>query len=82
MSYLNLGMESRASGLTHDPRQRSSAQTKYQGTNCAVEQIRRTDPTSASRILGVHISPVGDFLSQIQVLKKKSEPFALLSRRN
>jgi hypothetical protein len=50
----------------------------YQGTNRAVEQIRRTDPTSASRILGVHISPVGDFLSQIQVLKEKCEPFALL----
>jgi hypothetical protein len=51
----------------------------YQGTQrTKFESIKRTKPTDASRILGVHISPVRDFLAQIQVLEEKSEQFAIL----
>jgi hypothetical protein len=38
--------------------------------------IRYTAPTEAIRILGVHLSPNGDFTKQIQVLKEKSDKMA------
>lgn len=39
--------------------------------------IRRMDHHEAPRILGVHLSPLGDFSTQIRVCKDKADAFAL-----
>ena len=43
--------------------------------------IARLDPKKASRILGVHLSPpLGDFSTQLQILKTKADTFAIKLR--
>jgi hypothetical protein len=39
--------------------------------------ITRIDPEVSSRILGVFLSPLGDFSKQIHVLKTKADTFAI-----
>jgi hypothetical protein len=58
----------------HDP-----ALARYQGSSKqSFHPIRRTAPTEASRILGVYLSPTGDFSQQIRVLREKSGKMATL----
>ena len=42
--------------------------------------IKRNDPKTASRILGVHLSPMGDFSTQLQILRTKANNFAIRLR--
>ena len=42
--------------------------------------ICQLTPIDASRILGVFLTPTGDFSTRIQVLKTKADTFALLLR--
>ena len=42
--------------------------------------IKRIDPITASQILGVHLSPLGDFSEQLQVLKAKADQFSVRLR--
>ena len=42
--------------------------------------ITRLEPEKASRILGVHLSPLGDFSTQLQILRKKADNFAIRLR--
>ena len=42
--------------------------------------IKRLDPKTASRILGVHLSPNGDFSTQLQILRTKANNFAIRLR--
>ena len=56
----------------------------YQGTQREeLATIRRTSPLDSSRMLGVHMNPMGDFGIQLKELKKKADSFAnrLLSPR-
>ena len=39
--------------------------------------ITHLEPSRASRILGVHLSPLGDFSTQIQILRTKADNFAI-----
>ena len=51
----------------------------YQGSDTQhTHPIQRTKVTDASRILGVYLSPNGDFSKQIQVLRDKAGAFAIL----
>lgn len=43
-------------------------------------QIKRLNPTVSSRILGVYLSPLGDFSDQIRILKTKADTFGLRLR--
>jgi hypothetical protein len=38
--------------------------------------IKYNPPTTSSRLLGVHINPLGDFTEQLDILRKKSEDMA------
>jgi hypothetical protein len=52
-------------------------ETTTQGNDTATPTpIRRTETNKANRILGVYLSPDGDFKTQIQILKKKADQFA------
>ena len=42
--------------------------------------ITRLEPKKASRILGVHLSPLGDFSTQLHILKTKADTFAIQRR--
>lgn len=48
-----------------------------QGTSTEETTIRRMDLEEAPRILGVFISPTGDFSAHIQVLKTRADTFAV-----
>jgi hypothetical protein len=51
--------------------------TLWQGTNThTITEVKRMELSSAPRILGVHLSPLGDFSHQIQVCKNKANGFA------
>ena len=51
-----------------------------QGEHTNAIPIRRLPITKASRILGVHLSPNGDFSNQLIVLKTKADIFAIRLR--
>jgi hypothetical protein len=51
-----------------------------QGDTTTSTEIRRLPLTKASRILGVHLSPNGDFSKQLIVLKEKADTFAIRLR--
>jgi hypothetical protein len=44
------------------------------------QPIKRLEPNKASRILGVYVSPNGDFSEQLQVMKTKADQFAIRLR--
>lgn len=50
-----------------------------QGENNS-QSIKRLELSTASRILGVYLSPNGDFSEQLQVLKSKADTFAIRLR--
>ena len=43
-----------------------------QGDQTQEFEIRRTDPTESTRMLGVHINPLGDFSDHLENLRKKA----------
>ena len=48
--------------------------------NAEKTSIKRLNPKIASRILGVHLSPMGDFSTQLQILRTKANNFAIRLR--
>jgi len=58
---------------TTDPNIALQTQT---GTLSTSATIRYTSPDESTRILGVHLNPLGDFTKQIQVLQEKSDKMA------
>jgi hypothetical protein len=55
-------------------------QLSTQGNNDTSTTIRRWPLNKANRILGVYLSPDGDFTTQLQILKKKADAFAYTLR--
>lgn len=58
------------------PQDDTVALTTQGNTTATPTPIRRTDTNKANRILGVYLSPDGDFKDQIQILKQKADQFA------
>ncbi|KAI2503595.1 hypothetical protein MHU86_10882 [Fragilaria crotonensis] len=55
-------------------------QLSTQGNNDTSTTIRRWSLNKANRILGVYLSPDGDFTTQLQILTKKADAFAYTLR--
>lgn len=50
--------------------------TQFSDTNTIGAEIKYTDPHTSTRILGVHLNPLGDFTKQLQELQNKSNTMA------
>ena len=58
----------------------TTLQLTTQGDTTSSTTIRRTPLNKANRILGVYLSPDGDFTTQLQILKTKADDFAFSLR--
>lgn len=54
----------------------SELRLSTQGNDAALTTIKRMPLNKANRLLGVYLSPDGDFATQLMVLKKKADEFA------
>jgi hypothetical protein len=64
--------------LQRDPTQQGTIalRSAHSHPEASRTAIKYTDPYTATRILGVHLSPVGDFSTHLQHLQSKAESYA------